>query len=76
MPSNSCTTYAKHHSKVHVRYISVNSPLAADAGGDSVDALVHDLQAGLLVQRHAGHHVHGRGDQLDAHGAVGGAYCE
>jgi hypothetical protein len=32
--------------------------------------LVHGLQALLLVQRHAGHHVHGRGDELDAHGAV------
>ena len=50
----------------------MNSPFAADASSDGLDGLVHDLQARLLVQGHAGHHVHGRCDQLDAHRAVRG----
>ena len=47
-----------------------NVPFGADGGCDDFNAVVHGLQTQLLVQGHAGHHVHRRRDQLDLHLAV------
>ena len=47
-----------------------NVPLGSNDRGDRLDALVHRLQTQLLVQSHAGHHVHRGSDQLDLHGAI------
>ena len=51
-----------------------NSPFGFNSSSNGLNRLIHDLQSLLLIQSHAGHHIHRRCNELDLHWTVCGSF--